>query len=133
MDKIVQGAESMTRIIKSEDCGNSPKNIFLQELIIALARGNSKFIMESITGDIQWNIIGDRVIHGKENLAQALKTSEQVKELTIHHITSHGKAGAVNGTQKYRNGKTIAFCNVYEFSNTKGTLVKEITSYLIEI
>ena len=54
-------------------------------------------------------------------------------ELTILHIATHGKAGAADGRIKLKNGKTHAFCNIYEFSNTKGTSVKEITSYVIEI
>jgi len=54
-------------------------------------------------------------------------------ELTIRHIATHGKAGAVVGNLKFKNGKTSAFCDVYEFSNTKGTSVQEIPSYEIEI
>jgi hypothetical protein len=53
--------------------------------------------------------------------------------MIMHHIATHGKAGAVNGTTKLKNGKTRAFCDVYEFSGAKGTSIKEITSYVIEI
>jgi len=52
--------------------------------------------------------------------------------LTIRHITTHGKAGAADGRIGFKNGKTRAFCNIYEFSNAKGTNVKEISSYAIE-
>lgn len=58
---------------------------------------------------------------------------DKVDELSIHHIATHGKAGAADGRIKFKNGKIHAFCHVYEFSNTKGTSVKEITSYVIEI
>jgi hypothetical protein len=57
----------------------------------------------------------------------------KVAELTIQNVVTHGKAGAVNGIRKLTNGKTVGFCDVYEFGNTKGTLVKEITTYQIEI
>lgn len=125
----------MTKIIRSADCGNSPKNIFLEKLTIAFAKGDSKFILRSVTDDIRWNIVGDRVIEGKEDLAEALERmkEDQAVELSMHHIATHGKAGAVNGRTKLKGGRTRAFCDVYEFSNAKGTSVKEITSYVIEL
>jgi hypothetical protein len=122
----------MTKIMISEDCGNSPKNLLAQELTIALATGDAKSVMKSVTDDIRWNMVGDTVIQGKDHLAGALDKAKEVLELTIHHVTTHGKAGAVNGTRKFKNIKTQAFCHVYEFSNAKGSSVKEITSYMIE-
>ena len=125
----------MTRVITSEDCGNSPKNIFIQDLTIAFAKRDSKFILDSVTDDVRWNIVGDKLIEGKDNFAQVLKGMKDDKavQLTVQHVATHGKAGAVNGTTKLKNEKTRAFCDVYEFSNTKGTTVKEITSYIIQI
>ena len=125
----------MTKVITSEDCGNSPKNIFIQDLTIAFAKDDFKFILDNVTNDIRWNIVSDTLIQGKDNFAKALEKmkSDKAVQLTLHHVATHGKAGAVNGTRKMKNGKTNAFCNVYEFSNTKGTAVKEITSYIIEI
>ena len=125
----------MTKIMIGEDCGNSPKNILLQNLTIAFGKGNSKFILDKVTDDIRWNIIGDELIQGKDNFAKALQRKKNVKitEMAIHHIATHGKSGAANGTTKLKNGKILGFCDVYEFKDTKGTLVKEITSYVIEI
>ena len=125
----------MTRVITSEDCGNSPKNIFAQDLTIALAKRDSKFILGNITDDIRWNIVGDQFIEGKDNFAEALKgmKDDNAVQLTVHHVATHGKACAVNGTTKMKDGKTRAFCDVYEFSNSKGNTVKEITSYIIEV
>ena len=125
----------MTRVIIAEDCGNSPKNIFIQELTIAFAKGDLKHILERVTDDICWNIVGDGVIHGKDGFADALKQMKitKVKMVAIHHIATHGKSGFVNGTTTWENGKTSSFCDVYEFSNAKGVAVKEITSYVIEL
>lgn len=39
----------------------------------------------------------------------------------------------VNGTLTLKSGKARDFCEVYEFSNAKGTSVQEITSYVIEM
>ena len=125
----------MTKVITSEDCGNSPKNIFVQDLTIALAKVDSKFLLDNVTDDIRWNRIGDKLIQGKDDFAEALEgiKKDKADQLTVHHVATHGKAGAVNGTTQLKDGKTYAFCDVYEFSNSKGIAVKEITSYVIEI
>ena len=125
----------MTKIISSEDCGNSPKKLFVQKLTIAFAKVDSKYMLGNVTDDIRWNIVGDELIQGKQSFAKALeqRKADKVAQLTIHHISTHGKSGAANGTIKFKNGKTRAFCDVYEFKDTKGSSVKEITSYRIEI
>jgi hypothetical protein len=125
----------MTKVNVSEDCGNSPKNVFVQELTIAFAKGDTKFIRNHVTDDVRWNIVGDKTIAGKDRFAEALEEEkkDQALELTVRHITTHGKTGAVDGQIQLKHGKTYAFCEIYEFSNTKGDRVKEITSYRIEI
>lgn len=125
----------MTRIIASEDCGNSPKNMFLEKLTIAYARGEIELLLNSVTESIRWNIIGEKFVQGKDDFAHALQQTKNTKvlELTIHHVITHGKAGAVNGMLKLESGTTRAFCDIYEFSGAKGTKVNEITSYSIDI
>ena len=125
----------MPRVIVSKDCGNSPKNLFLQQLTIAFAKADIEFILKNVMDDVRWNIIGDKLIEGKDGFAEALHQvkSDHVEELTIHHIATHGKTGAVDGTKTFSNGKMRAFCDMYEFSNAKATAVREIISYIIEI
>ena len=125
----------MTKIIVSEDCGNSPKNIFIEKFTAAFAKRDAKFILGNVTEDIRWNIVGDTLIEGKDNFSEILARmkNENVLELNVRHIATHGKAGAVDGTVILEDGKIRAFCDVYEFNGVKGTAVKEITSYVIEI
>ena len=125
----------MTKVIVGEDCGNSPKNIFLKELTAAFAKGDSKYLLAHVTDDIHWNIVGYGSIEGKDEFANTLKQMKdvKVKSVTIHHIATHGKSGFVNGTTQLEDGKTSTFCDVYEFSNAKGSAVKEITSYVIAL
>jgi len=71
----------------------------------------------------------------KRDLAEALNRlgNDRVEELTIQHVVSHGKAGAVNGISKLKNGKMVAFAKCMNSAEQKGTSVREITSYAIEI
>ncbi len=125
----------MTEIISSHNCGSSPKMEFLKEFNIAFAKGNVEFITESVTDEIVWDIIGDRRIEGKEKFREELEKmkSKKTTELIIDQILSHGKEGATNGIMKMQNGKKYAFSDFYKFKGAKGSKIKSITSYVIEI
>ena len=125
----------MTRINGSDDCGNSPKNKLVQQLSIALTLGDIAMLLDSVTDDIYWEIVGERSIHGKDGLTKALGRVEpdQLAKLTIEHVLTHGRVGAVNGTAIFSNSNARSFCDVYEFNGAKGTLVKSIASYRIDL
>jgi hypothetical protein len=124
----------MTEIIRSSDCGNSPKNKFVEDLEVAFAQRDTDFLLDSVANDIHWNIVGETPIRGKVALKEAIQSVQQdcrVTQITINHVVTHGKVGAVNGIIKRKNDRTYEFCSVYEFSSAKGTNVRDITSYII--
>lgn len=125
----------MTKIVSSPNCGNSPKMTFLKEYNLAFAKGNIEFLIENVTKEIVWNIIGDRKIEGKENFRLELEKmkSEKASELILYQILSHGKEGASNGIIIMENGKKYAFSDFYVFKNAKSTELKSITSYVVQI
>jgi len=125
----------MTKIVSSPNCGNSPKMEFIKEFNIAFANGNFEFITESVTDEIEWNIIGDKIIEGKEKFIKELEKmkSRKTAELIIDQILSHGKEAASNGIMKMQDGKRYAFSDFYKFQGAKGTQIKSIHSYVIEI
>lgn len=125
----------MIKIIRSDDCGNSPKNKLLEDVEIALAQKDTAFLLGVLAPDICWRIIGQATAHGTAEFLEVLAGTFQASEITeiaIHHALNHGKAGSVNGWRKHHNGKVYEFCTVYEFSNAKGTGIKEMTHYAIE-
>lgn len=125
----------MTKITSSPNCGNSPKMAFIKEFNIAFAKADIEFLVKNVTEDIVWNIIGDKKIIGKKDFADELNKmkSQKTSELLLDQILSHGKEGAVNGIITMQNGKKYAFSDFYQFNNAKGTMIKSITSYAIEI
>lgn len=124
----------MTRVIIAEVCGNSPRNIFLEKLTIAFAKVEAEWILENVTEDVRWNIIGEELVSGKAEAAARLERMavEEVEELTVSHVATHGRAGAVDGMLKMKNGERLAFCHVCEFTRAGGTQVRGITSYVIK-
>jgi hypothetical protein len=72
----------MTKVIVREDCGNSPRNTFVEKLVIAIAKGDSKFMFASGTDDnIRWNFVGGRLIKGKANFIEAFEQMKNNKVL----------------------------------------------------
>lgn len=114
------------------------KGKFLQQLNEAFANSDTEYLAANVTDDIQWTVVGDRTVRGKEAFVEALKEMEadEPMELTIHNIITHGDTASVDGIMKMPggsgNGKAYAFCDVYTFSGFKNPKVKEMTSYVIE-
>jgi len=125
----------MTNIIIGKDCGNSPKNIFLEHVTAAFAKNDIAFLLSRVTDDIVWDMVGAEKFSGKAAFAAALERVNSVEtlELVIKHVLSHGRAGAVDGVRKMADGKTFSFCHIYVFSSVKYTHIKEITSFVIRI
>ncbi|MEK4511380.1 nuclear transport factor 2 family protein [Paenibacillus anaericanus] len=123
------------QIICAEDCGNAPKKQLLKDFNIAFARNDIGFILENITDNVKWNLIGDKVIQGRSNFAEELKQMNNIGaiELEITNILTHGNTGAAHGILRFEN-LSYAFCDVYIFSSSaKNAKIKEITSYNIEV
>ena len=118
------------RIVPSGDCGNSPKNTLLQNIAIAFAERDIGFLSDHLTDDFRWELVGTRVVEGLAALKQALDETDDVTQLTIEHVVSHGRIGAVNGAVQQR-GTTNDFCDVFEFANAKAERVKTLRSYVI--
>ena len=120
------------KIRRSGDCGNSPKNVFVEDLTIALAKRDARALDAKLTNDVRWTLAGGSTVHGKPALNEALAGGEPIARLTIAHVVTHGRAGAVNGTLEDAQGRIRDFCNVYEFGSAKGDSVGAITAYLVE-
>ncbi|MCS1351006.1 nuclear transport factor 2 family protein [Mechercharimyces sp. CAU 1602] len=88
---------------------------------------------------IEWNIVGDKTIEGKEAVIEECKqTSDYFKTITTNFTTlnviSEKNRVAVNGTAEFiRDGQRLSFvsaCDVYTF-NDKHEL-QRIDSYCIK-
>lgn len=87
------------------------KATFLPKIYEAFAKNNTRFIAENVTDNIQWTIVGDRSLSGKEVFIKALKEmeSEYHLELTIRNIITHGDSAVVDGTMKSADEKPMLF------------------------
>ncbi|ABI76226.1 hypothetical protein HNE_0023 [Hyphomonas neptunium ATCC 15444] len=116
----------MTRIVRSPDCGNSPKNLLAQEIAVALECGETP---DALSDACAWQTRGGALLAGKAAIAEALSDQARPAALTIHHALSHGKVGAASGETTLEDGRVRRFCHVVEFSTAAGRRVKAISSF----
>ncbi|HET8736139.1 MAG TPA: nuclear transport factor 2 family protein [Pricia sp.] len=123
----------MTKIKIPEDCGNSPRQAFLKEFNTAFGKGNAEFIIDHVSEDIVWWIYGDKKLEGKDAFAKEVYSMKEyvADEMILHHIITHGRTASANGEIRMAR-KNYAFCDVYRFTGAKGSIIREIHSYVIE-
>jgi len=124
----------MIRAVRSPDCGNSPKNRFVQELAIALARPQAALVARCVSDDVRWRIPGQTELAGRSVVIQHLRRrrAPDLAQIVIHHVATHGTTGCVDGTLEFRHRSPVHFCDVYEFTSAKGNCVRSITSYVVQ-
>ena len=118
------------KVIRSSDCGHSPKQKLLEDISIALAGADAGLIDSLAVPELVWLHIGKKPVEGQDAMLSAIRESGPATEVAIERVVSHGRAGAVNGIIT-RGSKRTAFCHMFEFNNTKGTHVKSISTYSV--
>ena len=115
----------MTIVRGGTDCGNSPKNLFVKTVAVALVSG--EFIPEAFAEGALWRHQSG-VIEGRPAIGEWLAQQPKPDEITIAHAISHGRVGAASGALVL-DGQAYRFAFVFEFTNTKGNVVSRIESY----
>ena len=117
---------AMTRVNRSTDCGNSPKNKMVEDIAIAMEMRDAKFLAGILDPEATWTNPDSRGISA-EAMLQLLMKKDKPRVLTIDHIMSHGKVGAANGSTGAKGEQR--FCHVIEFTSTKCNKIRRIESY----
>lgn len=125
----------MVKIIVDVDCGNSPKQTFIKDYNIAFAEGNIHYLIEHVSDEVVWEMIGDKRIAGKDAFLAELEQMQDtsIAVLVIKSVVTHGKEAAADGELRMTNGDHYAFSDVYQFTSAKGDRIKTIRSYVIKV
>ena len=123
------------KLTVTPDCGNAPKKAFLRDFNMAFARADIPALLAAVTDDFRWEMVGDKVISGKEAFANALESMKQhtASELVLDAIITHGREAAVAGTMVMADGKRFRFADIYTFRGAKGDKIAALTSYVVEV
>jgi len=102
----------------------------------AFSKGNTEFIVQNITEDIRWNIVGMPVIKGKTDFLKAMKIMEleSLPDTEIKNIIAEGNYVVVESSAglNSKSGRPYrpSYCDVYKIKNGK---VEELTTYVVDI
>ena len=108
-----------------------------QQISEAFSNGNFKFAFPFLADDIEWNIIGERILNGKEKVINfCSETATYFASVTTVFITENIIAAddviAINGKGSFTNKEAkitnVSSCDIYNFKEGK---LKKITSYCI--
>ncbi|PHK49592.1 DNA-binding protein [Staphylococcus edaphicus] len=114
-------------------CDNAPKRRAMLEFLIASASVDKDKLQAMVAEDFKWNVAGAFELDGFETYYQELEAHiTTIESIDVKDNISHGKYGALHGTQILKDGTTIYFADMFEFeSHRKDAKVKSITSYII--
>jgi hypothetical protein len=117
---------------------NNKKVEFLKNFNQAFIDKDLDFLSANITDDFYWEMVGHKVINGESGLRQELLNAkdDQVLNIEIEHIITHGNMASVNGMIKIKHvDKTTmyAFCDVYLLKGFKNPKVQNLKAYVIKM
>ena len=119
----------MIEVIGSKDCGNSPKNQFVEKIAIALETGDWDFLGEVLSEGAVWELTDKRAAEGDSLRAHIQSSGKEVSLVKIDHVISHGKSGSANGYIQDEKGKVLHFCHIIEFKSAKCVKINRVCSY----
>lgn len=119
----------MVEIKGSKDCGNSPKNQFVEKIVVALETGDLGFLDEVLSESAVWELADRSVTEGDSLRAHIQSCGKGVALVKIDHVISHGKSGSANGYIQDKKGKVFHFCHFIEFTSAKCVKINRVCSY----
>lgn len=107
-----------------------------KQISLQFSEGNFPFCYEHFDIDIEWNLVGNNVTTGKDNIiSHCEKMMVEMANSTLKNTNIVGENDnfAIEGICHYIGADNrpaeVAYCDVFQFNNEK---IARITSYCIE-
>jgi len=125
----------MAKVLKSPDCGNSPKNLLVESLAIAIETFNASAFARCVIDDVVWTLPGRKSLLGKAACLAYLKAQKSAspKVVRIRKAINHGRAAAADGVRTSERGHSNGFCHFVNFASLKGDRIASISSYYSDL
>jgi ketosteroid isomerase-like protein len=113
----------------------SAKNKEIVEKInAAFAEGSIEGFLSFCSEDVEWTIVGDRTVKGKEAIRQWMASMKmEAPKFTVYSVIADGDLVASDGdmTMKDKDGKVVpyAYCDVYRFRNGR---IVQLRSFVVK-
>lgn len=116
------------------------KEDFILKFNEAFQKEDIDFITECFTEDMEWEMVGDTTIKGRDNIPvffEAMSDGDKMESYTIQTLITHGKNASANGILKMKSANgtisSYGFCDVYHFSGFKNPKISRLTSYVVPL
>lgn len=117
----------MTRIARSPDCGNSPKNAKTESIALALM-GVGDLPDGWVAEGASWDRFGSAVT-GRRAIAEARAAGPAHDWIEISEVVTHGKAASVSGRLQRTGEPPRIFCHVIRFTSASASSIAQIVSF----
>ena len=86
-------------VLIPEDCGSSPRKRFIADFNRAFAEVDIDFVLDHVSDDIVWDIVGGKKISGKTSMRNEMESmiAGQASAMVLHSIITHDGDAASNG------------------------------------
>src|SRR5690606_14352598 len=127
--------EAMVELQINANCKNSPRKEFLKAFNTAFAEADVSFIEANLDDGVVWTMVGNWEATGKAAVLEKVGSmaASPAKKLVLQTVITHGRDASASGEMHMASGEVYGFCDVYTFAKTTGTMLKSITSYVIEV
>ena len=115
------------KVLESKDCGNSPKNLFVQEMAVSFETGD--LAPDSATEELVFHDRSGEIGINLTNPFPWLVDRAAPVEVHVLHASAHGRTGAANGVSTLEDGAKHPFSYVFEFKNTTAKCVAAVYRY----
>ncbi len=109
----------------------------VEKVNAALAEGSTEGFLSFCADDVEWTMVGDKSVKGKEAIRQwmASMASEgsELPKFTVDNVIAEGDFVTTHGdmTMKDKDGKTApySYCDIYRFRDGK---IVELRAFVIK-
>ena len=115
----------------------TPREEFLRKFNSAFLTNDVNYIVNQLTDDVVWDMVGDQKLSGKAKVKEAMEAmggSMKILEMHVEQCIVQGHQAAVYGKMKMlEKGNEVAFgfCDIYIFSETENDKIKAMNSYVV--
>lgn len=112
---------------------------FLRKLNEAFAECNADYLAKSVTDDITWVIVGEKIISGREEFEEALERMKEGGPMSIEivDIILDDQKAVVEGVVEAHTGPgkflRYAFCDIYVFRDGDNNKVQELRTFVAKL
>jgi ketosteroid isomerase-like protein len=112
---------------------------FFQKINESFANGDVDFLMDHVTEDIHWEMVGDVKLQGIEKVKEIFEPmrGEKIENYVTNNLITHGNTAVIEGKmnmpKKDGSMATYAFCDLYKLDKFKNGKIREVKAFLIEL